>query len=50
MTNSILFNQGLVPVLNKRFPNAFVRFCVKHLYDNFKSDHKGDLLKKLENC
>ena len=37
---------GLLPALATIAPKAHTRFCVRHLYANFK-EHKGKLLKDL---
>ncbi|KAK0586338.1 hypothetical protein LWI29_005213 [Acer saccharum] len=39
--------KGLIDVIREQFPNSEHRFCVKHLYNNFKTDHKGLLLKQI---
>ncbi|GKV44483.1 hypothetical protein SLEP1_g51664 [Rubroshorea leprosula] len=39
--------KGLVPALEKKFPNSEHRFCVRHLYNNFKTNHKGTTLKEI---
>ncbi|XP_075644142.1 uncharacterized protein LOC142615291 [Castanea sativa] len=39
--------KGLLPALAKVAPKAHTRFCVRHLYANFKKEHKGKLLKDL---
>ncbi len=33
--------------MHELFPEAEHRFCVRHLYNNFKSVHPGRVLKKL---
>ncbi|KAE8681841.1 hypothetical protein F3Y22_tig00111303pilonHSYRG00061 [Hibiscus syriacus] len=42
-------NGGIYPiayaVVEKLFPNAEARNCVRHIYVNFKKDHKGKALK-----
>uniref|UniRef100_A0A7N2KNN0 MULE transposase domain-containing protein n=1 Tax=Quercus lobata TaxID=97700 RepID=A0A7N2KNN0_QUELO len=38
---------GLLPALATVAPKAHIRFCVRHLYVNFKKEHKGKLLKDL---
>ena len=42
-TLSIL--QGLIPAIEMLFPTCEHRYCVKHIYNNFKVDHKGLELK-----
>jgi hypothetical protein len=38
--------QGLINVVQKIWPDAEHRFCVRHLYQNFqKAGHKGEVLK-----
>ena len=37
----------LLPALAKVAFEAYIRFCVRHLYANFKKKHKGKLLKDL---
>ncbi|KAL4282620.1 hypothetical protein GQ457_16G009370 [Hibiscus cannabinus] len=37
--------KGLVDVVDHIFPNANVRNCVRHIYNNFKELHKGKALK-----
>ncbi|KAL4324034.1 hypothetical protein GQ457_11G001980 [Hibiscus cannabinus] len=37
--------KGLVEAIDDIFPNAEVRNCVRHLYNNFKELHKGKALK-----
>ena len=37
--------QGLIPAINMLFPTVKHRYCVKHIYSNFKADHKGLELK-----
>ena len=37
--------QGLIPVIETLFPTVERRYCVKHIYNNFKVDHKGLELK-----
>ena len=32
--------QGLIPAINMLFPTVKHRYCVKHIYSNFKADHK----------
>ncbi|XP_028070295.1 uncharacterized protein LOC114272787 [Camellia sinensis] len=39
--------KGLIDAVAKLFPNASHRFCVRHLYNNFKGEHKGLVLKDL---
>ena len=38
-------NQGLIPVMEMLFPTVEYRFCVKHIYNNFKLNFKGLELK-----
>ncbi|KAI9184784.1 hypothetical protein LWI28_001034 [Acer negundo] len=37
----------LIDSIAQMFLNSEHRFCVKHLYNNFKSEHKGLLLKQI---
>ncbi|XP_028053001.1 uncharacterized protein LOC114257438 [Camellia sinensis] len=39
--------KGLIDAVAELFPNASHKFCVRHLYDNFKGEHKGLVLKDL---
>lgn len=36
---------GLILVIEMLFPTVEHRYCVKHIYNNFKVDHKGLELK-----
>ncbi|XP_030959394.1 NAC domain-containing protein 41-like [Quercus lobata] len=36
---------GLIPAIETLFPTVEHRYCVKHIYNNFKVDHKGLKLK-----
>ena len=38
-------NQGLIPTMEMLFPTVEHRFCVKHIYNNFKLNFKGLELK-----
>ena len=38
-------NQGLIPAMEMLFPIVEHRFCVKHIYNNFKLNFKGLELK-----
>ena len=38
--------QGLINAVQKFFPDAEHRFCVRHLYQNFHKIHKGETLKQ----
>ena len=38
-------NWGLIPALKMLFPTCEHRYCVKHIYNNFKVDHKRLELK-----
>ncbi|KAK8553241.1 hypothetical protein V6N13_024308 [Hibiscus sabdariffa] len=38
-------DMGLVDAVDDSFPNANVRNCVRHIYNNFKEVHKGKALK-----
>ena len=37
--------QELIPAIETLFPTVEHRYCVKHIYNNFKVDHKGLELK-----
>ncbi|CAN6218996.1 unnamed protein product [Urochloa humidicola] len=37
---------GLIPAVEKVFPEAEHRFCVRHLYSNFQGHFKGENLKE----
>ena len=37
--------QGLIPAIEMLFPIVEHRYCVKHIYNNFKVNHKGLELK-----
>ncbi|KAK2645443.1 hypothetical protein Ddye_020638 [Dipteronia dyeriana] len=37
----------LIDAIVERFPNSEHKFCVKHLYNNFKAQHRGLLLKQI---
>ncbi|XP_075633947.1 uncharacterized protein LOC142606495 [Castanea sativa] len=37
--------QGLIPAIEMLFPTCEHKYCVKHIYNNFKVDHKGLELK-----
>ncbi|KAF3963590.1 hypothetical protein CMV_012034 [Castanea mollissima] len=39
--------EGLLPDLADVFLDAYNRFCVRHLFDNFKKNHQGKELKDL---
>ena len=38
-------NQGLIPAMEMLFPTVEHRFCMKHIYNNFKLNFKGLELK-----
>ena len=38
-------NQGFIPTMEMLFPTVEHRFCVKHIYNNFKLNFKGLELK-----
>ena len=38
-------NQGLIPAMEMLFPTVEHRFCVEHIYNNFKLNFKGLELK-----
>ena len=40
-----VYQQGLINAVTEIFPDAEHRFCVRHLYQNFHSIHKGGTLK-----
>ena len=37
--------KGFIPAIKTLFPTVEHRYCVKHIYNNFKVDHKGLELK-----
>ncbi|KAK3223766.1 hypothetical protein Dsin_010791 [Dipteronia sinensis] len=37
----------LIDAIAQMFPNSEHRFCVKHMYNNFKSEHKDLLCKQI---
>ncbi|XP_075645226.1 uncharacterized protein LOC142616228 [Castanea sativa] len=37
--------KGLIPAIETLFPTVKHKYCVKHIYNNFKVDHKGLELK-----
>ena len=37
--------QGLIPAMKTLFPTVEHRYCVKHIHNNFKVNHKGLGLK-----
>ncbi|KAK9074898.1 hypothetical protein SSX86_003217 [Deinandra increscens subsp. villosa] len=39
--------KGLIPALQKVFPAAEHRFCLRHIHQNMKSKWRGDVLKDL---
>ncbi|KAK3229135.1 hypothetical protein Dsin_001016 [Dipteronia sinensis] len=39
--------KGLIYAIVERFPYSEHRFCVKHMYNNFKAQHRGLLLKQI---
>ena len=39
--------KGLIDAIAQLFPNSEHRFCVRHMYNNFKSEHKGLLFKQI---
>ncbi|KAH7834888.1 hypothetical protein Vadar_020699 [Vaccinium darrowii] len=39
--------KGLIEAVRNLFPDADHRFCVRHLYNNFKQDFKGLVLKDI---
>ena len=40
-SDCIYDNQGLIPAMEMLFPTIEYRFCVKHIYNNFKLNFKG---------
>ena len=44
-SDCIYDNQGLIPAMEMLFPTVEHRFCVKHIYNNFKLNFKGLELK-----
>ncbi|XP_028052320.1 uncharacterized protein LOC114256842 [Camellia sinensis] len=47
MMYPIAYAMGLVPTLKELCPEGHYRFCVKHLYANFKKEFRG---KELKSC
>ncbi|KAI8571636.1 hypothetical protein RHMOL_Rhmol01G0135200 [Rhododendron molle] len=39
--------KGLIDAVGELFPNARHRFCVRHMYNNFKGEFKGLVLKEI---
>ncbi|KAK0602137.1 hypothetical protein LWI29_030703 [Acer saccharum] len=39
--------KGLINAIAQMFPNSEHRFCVRHMYNNFKSEHKSLLFKQI---
>ncbi|KAG8364970.1 hypothetical protein BUALT_Bualt18G0053900 [Buddleja alternifolia] len=39
--------KGLIKAIDKLLPNSEHRFCLRHMYNNFKKDHKGLALKDM---
>ena len=39
--------QGLLSAMKTLFPTVEHRYCVKHIYNNFKVNHKGMKLKSV---
>ncbi|KAK0586347.1 hypothetical protein LWI29_005364 [Acer saccharum] len=39
--------KGLIDAIAQMFPNSEHRLCVRHMYNNFKSEHKGLLFKQI---
>lgn len=39
--------QGLLPAMDELLPGIEKRFCVRHLYSNFRKKHPGKYLKEL---
>ena len=37
--------QGLINVVDELFPQSEHRFCVRHMWQNFQQQFKGDVLK-----
>jgi len=44
-SNHLIAMQGLIPAVQKVFPESEHRFCVRHLYSNFQQHFKGENLK-----
>ncbi|KAF7841623.1 Sporozoite surface protein 2 [Senna tora] len=43
----LLLLRGLLPAINELLPNVEQRFCVRHLYNNFRKKYPGQTLKEL---
>ncbi|XP_058776132.1 uncharacterized protein LOC131650439 [Vicia villosa] len=39
--------KGLLPAMDELLPNVEQRFCVRHLYNNFRKKYPGKLLKEI---
>lgn len=39
--------QGLIPAVEKVYPSAEHRFCLRHIYENMKPRWRGDIYKNL---
>jgi len=46
-TNNLIIAQGLVPAIQDLLPTAEHRFCMRHLYANFRKRFSGKKLKIL---
>jgi len=46
-TNSLVHTQGLLPAVQKLLPGAEQRFCMRHLYSNFRKKFGSKQLKTL---
>nr|KAJ0194401.1 hypothetical protein LSAT_V11C800437320 [Lactuca sativa] len=42
--------KGILAAIEKLFPSAKQRFCLRHVYDNMKLKHKGDELREAVWC
>jgi len=40
-------HKGLVDAVRELFPHSEHRFCIKHLHNNFKVQHKELMLKQI---
>lgn len=45
-----MYSQGILAAIEKLFPSAKQRFCLRHVYDNMKLKHKGDELREAVWC
>ncbi|XP_059635755.1 uncharacterized protein LOC132277932 [Cornus florida] len=39
--------KGLLEVFEHKYPGADIRFCIKHMHDNFRQKYKGRILRNI---